>query len=307
MNIQVKITLILVTLALTVTGCQQTESYPITQPLPLPPKENTVSVNQLAAQLGLHITEKTASYTKLNDNANTVMIFASSTQGIFINGKSIGSTGIIEEKNGQIYVPASVIERIRLLLKPKSTTITKPSAKASGLVVIDAGHGGKDPGTIGTNGVYEKIVNLQVAKKVAKLLRDRGVQVIMTRNDDTFIELEERAFLANRYSPKLFISIHANSCPNPSKRGFTLYTSRSASRFSNSAANSMERALCETGLENLGVQNADYRVLVLTQCPAVLVEIGYLSNSYEAALLTTANFQNRIAQSVANGICDVLN
>ncbi len=178
--------------------------------------------------------------------------------------------------------------------------------KLSGCVVIDAGHGGKDVGAISCLGFYEKTVNLSVARKVASLLRQRGLKVIMTREGDEFIELEERAAIANRNNAQLFVSIHCDSMEKSSKQGFTIYVARSGSRASRQAAEAIARAMAKTGLDNQGVREADYKVLIYTQGPAVLVELGYLSNYQEAGLLKDSSFQNRLAEAIAKGISDFL-
>jgi N-acetylmuramoyl-L-alanine amidase len=93
-----------------------------------------------------------------------------------------------------------------------------------GRIVIDAGHGGHDTGTIGADGILEKDVVLDVALRVGKLLHDRlGSEIIYTRSDDTFIPLETRTAIANKAQADLFLSIHANSSPDASARGVETY------------------------------------------------------------------------------------
>jgi N-acetylmuramoyl-L-alanine amidase len=188
----------------------------------------------------------------------------------------------------------------------RPTPRTEYPAKLTGCVVIDAGHGGDDPGATSCTGYYEKTVNLSVARKVASLLRQKGLRVVMTRDGDEFIELEERAAIANRNNAQLFVSIHSNSTERSSARGFTIYEARSASRSSRQAAEAIARAMAKTGLDNTGVREADYKVLIYTEGPAVLVELGYLSNYQEAALLKDSSFQDRLAEAIAKGISDFL-
>jgi len=91
-------------------------------------------------------------------------------------------------------------------------------------VVIDPGHGGKDPGAMSAHGVEEKTLNLQMAEDLADALREQlGYEVLLTRTDDTFIPLEKRAQLANRYNADLFISIHCNASLSPRLKGFEVY------------------------------------------------------------------------------------
>ena len=177
----------------------------------------------------------------------------------------------------------------------------------SGTVVIDPGHGGKDPGARSILGFYEKTVNLSVALEVARLLEQKGLRVKMTRTNDYFVELEDRAAIANDLNADLFVSIHSDSFPKSSRRGYTIYVARVASSSSRRAANAIARSMSGTGLNSFGVQTAGYHVLTGTRGPAVLVELGYLSNRREAALLRSTSFQNRLAQAVADGICDYFN
>lgn len=100
----------------------------------------------------------------------------------------------------------------------------KPVTPGLGKIVLDPGHGGKDPGAIGVNGIPEKDIVLAVAKKLAKRLKaDLGIQVVLTREDDTFIPLEDRTAVANAEDADLFISLHVNSSPNPEARGIETY------------------------------------------------------------------------------------
>src|SRR5258708_33399520 len=100
----------------------------------------------------------------------------------------------------------------------------QPPAKKT-IVAVDAGHGGKDPGTIGINGSYEKDITFAVARDLARRLDATGrYQVLVTRGDDSFIALPERVRLARAGHAALFVSLHADSVPNPNQRGFSVYT-----------------------------------------------------------------------------------
>ena len=252
----------------------------------------------------MKVVETTPTYVKLQNSTHAIMIFTHTQGQFFVNGKSAGDVGEVEKKYGQIFVNENLTSKIRRALKQSPQT--RYPTKVYGHIVLDAGHGGKDPGAIGVNGYYEKNINLKIAKKVAYQLRQRGLEVTMTRNDDTFIELNHRADIANRNRPNLFVSIHSDSCLNRSVRGFTVYIAREASADSHSAAGTIETAMRRTGLNSRGVEKADFRVLVRTRCPAVLVEMGYLSNYREAALLVDDRFQNQVARAIVNGICQAV-
>jgi len=268
----------------------------------VPPGEQNISIHELAAALGLRVSEENPTHVTLKNSANTVMIFTLGGGKLYVNTRPIGDVGLIEKKAGQIYVSNSLISRIRSAMR--AYTSPPEPRRMSGTVVIDPGHGGKDPGATSVLGFYEKGVNLSVALEVARLLEQRGLRVKMTRTDDYFVELEDRAAIANNLDADLFVSIHSDSFPESSRRGFTVYIANSASSSSRRAANAIARSMSGTDLNSFGVQTAGYHVLTGTRGPAVLVELGYLSNRSEAALLRSSSFQDRLAQAVADGISD---
>jgi len=233
------------------------------------------------------------------------MIFTVSGGQVYVNTKPVTTVGIVERTGGLTYVSKSLVSGIRSAMQSTAAAAPRPRfRRSSGTVVIDAGHGGKDPGATSVLGFYEKGINLSVAHKVAGLLSQRGLRVKMTRTSDYFVELEDRAAIANNLNADLFVSIHSDSFPKSTRRGFTVYIARSASSSSRRAASAIARSMSGTGLNSFGVQTAGYYVLTGTRGPAVLVEMGYLSNRREAALLRSSSFQNRLAQAVADGISD---
>jgi N-acetylmuramoyl-L-alanine amidase len=270
--------------------------------------EHGTTVEDLALRLGLRVDERGEGFVVLKNAANTVILFTQRGGRFFVNGTPRGSVGAIQKQGTTLYVPDSLAAEIRQYLRsatpPPQPPVTVPPARKTlrGLVVIDAGHGGHDPGTISTSGIQEKNINLQVASKVADLLQQRGIGVLMTRQDDRFIELEERAEIANRRNADLFVSIHCDSNPDRSRQGFTTYVAKGASSESNHAAGEITQALAATSAESHGIHDAVYKVLVNTSGPAVLVEIGYLSNVQDCARLRDGAYQNRLAQAIANGI-----
>ncbi len=270
---------------------------------------DTVSVYQLAGRLGLRVRNSSAGMATLCNDCNTVVVFADPDGQVFVNGRQVGARGGIAPVGDIIFLPRSVEREIRSVLRngivnPVKKVIT-PTARL-GTVVIDAGHGGKDPGAHSVIGHDEKDIVLSVALAVAQMLRDDGVDVRMTRDSDHFVELDDRATFANRASPDLFVSIHADSARNRSARGSTVYISRSASCASRSAADKILSNICATSMQSRGVQQRDFRVLVRTSCPAVLVEMGYLSNPTEARMLADPQFQRRMARAIADGIVSYL-
>lgn len=267
----------------------------------------TISIQDLASRLGLRIDEEDSAFVVLRDGTNTVLIFTHEGGRFFVNGKPIGPVGTIRKSGQTVYVAATLLDQIRAEMGKEATTPVRPSVKTRrAVIVVDPGHGGKDPGAIAVNGGYEKNINLAVATKLAALLERQGHQVTMTRQDDRYPELEERALVANRLNADLFVSIHADSAEDASAQGFTVYVAGAASRASREVAQDVVRAMATTGSRSRGVRENDYRVLVNTRGPAVLVELGYLSNYREALKLQDGAFQDRLAAAIAAGINDYL-
>jgi len=290
--------------ALVIMGCQQTADSPVVETKPHV-AEQTIGVYDLARTLGLRVNESKPTHVTLKNSVNTVTIFTVSGGQIYVNSKSICGAGRIERRAGHIYLSKSVVPRLRSAMR---IVTARPKPRGlSGTIVIDAGHGGKDPGARSILGFYEKTVNLSVALEVARLLEQKGLRVKMTRTDDYFVELEDRAAIANNINADLFVSIHSDSFPKSSRRGYTVYIARAASSSSRRAAYAISRSMSGTGLNSFGVQTAGYHVLTGTRGPAVLVELGYLSNRREAALLRSSSFQDRLAKAVADGISDYFN
>jgi N-acetylmuramoyl-L-alanine amidase len=289
-------------LALGIAGCQGPQ-HPTPQVIV---GEDTMPIEQLALRLGLRIEQRDETFTVLKNAANTVIVFTHTDGRFFVNGKPAGSVGNVREAGGTVYVPASLVDQIRPLLNtaaPQKPTVTpSPRRATAGVVIVDAGHGGHDPGTISATGIQEKNINLRVAAKVARLLEQRGIGVVMTRWQDQFIELEERSAIANRRGADLFVSIHADSAPSRSAQGFTVYVATAASAGAYRAAHAINQAMERTDMNNRGIREEDYRVLVNTECPAALIELGYLSNSEDAAHLADDSFRDRLAEAIADGI-----
>jgi N-acetylmuramoyl-L-alanine amidase len=224
-----------------------------------------------------------------------------------------------------------------------------PGAEPAGIraIVLDAGHGGHDPGAIGPTGLREKELTLDVARRVAALLQeDPGLRVVLTRGKDQFVALRERTAFANREKADLFVSIHVNAAPARTAAGTETYflsteatdnAAREAAAFENrvismeasarggprdvlrsilwdltqsdfqqessrlaeALQNSLDRALRQP---SRGVKQAPFYVLGGAAMPAVLIEIGFMSNPHEEQRLRDDGYRDRIAQAIAQGI-----
>ena len=173
---------------------------------------------------------------------------------------------------------------------------------AGAAIVVDAGHGGKDPGTRGLSSDPEKQINLSIAMKLVSALQSRGAKVTTTRSGDRFVELDDRAASAGAAGADLFVSIHSDSSKKSNVSGTTVYISRQASAQSSHAAQSIAAALERAGIECRGVHGAGYRVLLHNSRPAVLVECGFLSNRSDAQHLNSSAYQSKVAEAIADGI-----
>jgi N-acetylmuramoyl-L-alanine amidase len=190
---------------------------------------------------------------------------------------------------------------------PPPPGVARPRNLGGARIVIDAGHGGKDPGTKALSPLPEKTIVLAISNEVAQLLRGQGAQIISTRTGDQFIELEERARIAERAQAVLFVSIHADAAPrNPAASGSTLYISRNASAASQRAARTIQAALVRAGIECRGIRTQNFKVLVGHSRPAVLIECGFLTNSGDATRLNTPAYRSRMAAAIAAGIGDYI-
>ena len=222
---------------------------------------------------------------------------------------------------------------------PPLTELTAPAVVRT--IVLDPGHGGDDHGAVGPSGVLEKQVTLQVAERLQRAIESRlGLRVVMTRNDDRMVRLDERAAIANNNKADLFISLHANAAPTalPAGAGVSYLGLDDASGTSRESSDNRSVSVLGGGLRNIeavswemaqishidqsamfaaivdaqlrtvvdvrpsGSQAAPFRVLIGANMPAVLVELGFLSNPNEEQKLTSASFQETLVQALFQSI-----
>jgi N-acetylmuramoyl-L-alanine amidase len=176
------------------------------------------------------------------------------------------------------------------------------AATAAPLVVIDAGHGGHDRGGMPNQYYAEKEYALDVAKRLEAALRKAGFRTAMTRTGDYFVTLQDRAAIANRYrSNAVFVSIHFNGAPNPDAHGIETYYH--SGKMSAALARSIHaQVLRATGEEDRRVRSRGFSVLRNTRMPAVLCELGFLTNRDESRKIRSSSYRQRLADAVAAGI-----
>lgn len=169
------------------------------------------------------------------------------------------------------------------------------------IIVIDAGHGGKDSGAVG-NGLYEKTINLSVALKVKDKLNKIGFKnVYLTRSDDRFLELLDRTTFSNNKKADIFISIHCNSASNKDAVGVETYCYNISN---NKLAKEVQAGILATGAYNRDrkVKEAGYYVLKNTIAKACLVELAFISNVNDSSILK--NKQEELSNGIVNGVCN---
>lgn len=174
-------------------------------------------------------------------------------------------------------------------------------------VVIDPGHGGQDSGAEGASGSYEKDFNLSLSRKIAGILeQEPRIEIYMTREEDVFLSSEsrERPNFANELKADLFLSIHANTFPDPTVTGTETFYYDEDSKW---LADIIHRHVAKaTGFRDRGVSEGDFFVLRDTHMPAALLEIGYITNPADEQKMLTEEFQQDVAEAIANGIKEYL-
>jgi N-acetylmuramoyl-L-alanine amidase len=183
---------------------------------------------------------------------------------------------------------------------------------AGKIIAIDPGHGGPDPGAVGSKGTKEKDITVDIAKRLARILEARGAKVIMTRQDEkTEVGLYQRTDKANAAKADIFVSIHINANNDPSLGGTSTYVysgtgdPKQAARIKESTrlAGYVQNELLKTlGLRDVGVRSANFAVLRTSNMPAILAELAFISNLPEEKLMNTDNFKNGAAEAIAKGI-----
>ncbi len=264
---------------------------------------------------------------------------------IVINNKLQKLKDDVLYKQGSLYVPAQLSALIRGFSIDKnrvSNYFLEPSGKVK-TIVVDPGHGGRDPGAVSPWGLKEKEVNLGIALYLKEFLEDRGFRVYLTRGDDRFVSLNERVRFSRENKADLFISIHANAYRLTKIRGFEVYYL--SSKFSNEQSKilAISENLCEKqgldlseqlklslgeilngrnrrltmdlassimetadtmGIYTRKIIGAPFYVLKYNICPSVLIEAGYMTNRKDEQLLRTPLYRKQVALSIAEGVYD---
>lgn len=183
-------------------------------------------------------------------------------------------------------------------------------------VVLDAGHGGYDPGAITSQGLYEKEINLEMAKKVGELLSPSGIEVVLTRDEDEDYapegvrgkttkkqgDLNYRIAMAAKAKADIFISLHVNATANVQKSGAETFYHYGSEQGKKLAECIQQELIKIPGMNRRVAKPGEFYVLKNTTMPAVIIELGYLSNNGERKKLQQSWYQEQLARGVAKGI-----
>lgn len=218
---------------------------------------------------------------------------------------------VLDLKDSTVDVADDLLDNgmsLSLKIRPSSSS-PLPVGLRAGLVkdkiiVLDAGHGGSDPGAQ-RSGVSEKDLTLQITNQLRKRLTQLGARVVMTRTDDTFVSLEDRVRITNETKPDLFVSIHINALESTSGiYGIETYYQTEQSR---ALAGAIHQQLVQgLGVPDRSVRKARFYVINHTPVPAILAEVGFISNPQERDKLGSSDYQVKIADSVSAGITQFL-
>ena len=262
-----------------------------------------------------------------------------------IDGERIQLPESLRMYQGSILFPAESLPLLASLNEAKEMLPAAAGRFQIRKIVLDPGHGGKDPGARGKRGTKEKEIVLDVSFRVRDLLTENGIDVILTRGKDQFIPLGKRAQIANKNKADFFISIHANSSRSRSASGFEVFylsnavddESRAIAAMENSSLDIEEEAFSERtedldatlwdlvnsenrtesaglakelaqsaktrlGARDRGVKSARFAVLKGVTMPAVLVEVGFISNPVEEERFLSSGYRQRLAEAIADGI-----
>ena len=280
-----------------------------------------VALKDLAAMYGLPLTTPGGKVLMIRGQYTSLQFTADGRQAV-LNGSPVWLHAPVVKVRGNWSISdADAQFVVDPLVRPSAYL----AARGTRTVVLDAGHGGKDPGTVGRSGLMEKDLALDIALRVRAHLAAAGVRVVMTRDSDRFWELEDRPYLAARGGGDLFVGIHMNAAGSRTVQGIETFVTAAENypptaesklggkypavpnnqfNHSNTAlGHQIHRALIGiTRAEDRGLKRARFVVLRNSAMPAALVECGFLSNAQEEQKLSTPSYRETVAQGIAQGI-----
>ncbi len=257
--------------------------------------EHTSLLAEEEASIPFKLSSRDESIVKVDENGKFV-------------GVASGETFILLESEGVSYLypilvkePTQQVAAARTLTATTGKTITTNSNYR---VFIDAGHGGSDPGATG-NGLKEKDLTLAISEKVQRILQAKGIEVVMRRTTDTYLDFRKISSVANNSGSDAFASIHINSA-SPNAYGIETYYGTNRFESKPLAESVQNQLISSTGAHSRGVKVNDYNVVKDTIMPSILTECGFISNKSEAIKMATNSYQELLASAIANGINNYL-
>lgn len=289
----------------------------VARPAPLPAAERT-TIDDAARAMGFPPSAASGSAILLCRPDTTLSLTQGSRQ-VTINGLLLHLNDAVTARNGDWTLARADAD---VVLKPIAQPWQSLADLSVRTIVLDPGHGGEDSGAVGRRRASEKRIVLDIARRVRHKLRDSGLAVVLTREEDEALELSERVSKARRAKADLFVSIHANSAGNGAAgietyvlpaTGFAStaggWTNRSGQDGNdNDAANTLlgyfiqKGVLAQTEGTDRGVKRAGFQVLREAPCPAVLLECGFISNRREEEKLMQSLYRDHIAEGITQGI-----
>lgn len=224
---------------------------------------------------------------------------------------SVVKSAYVEQDATNYVVTIELNDRVTYnVSKTSSSTIISLNkvARTTPIIVLDAGHGGKDAGAVNsTLGLREKDLNLQMILKLGAKLSQRGYNVQYTRTEDNFLELMEIPRIGNSYDPDIFISIHQNSAKTSTPYGLETYYYKPSNDSQPLAKSIHIKLISQSGAFDRGVRTAPFVVIKHSSSPAILIEVGFISNYAEAPKLATDSYQEILTNAIADGVDNYFN
>ncbi|MFA5688342.1 MAG: N-acetylmuramoyl-L-alanine amidase [Kiritimatiellales bacterium] len=288
---------------------------------------NYVALNTIAAYYGMTVSAPAKDRMHLTNKWHTVE-FETTGRRCWINGTLVWLSSPVKKIGWQFTIEELDFNQT---VEPALRPYEHLGRAGNRTVVLDAGHGGKDNGAVSPRNVQEKRLTLDVTRRVRTILQSRGINVVLTRSEDKDLSLPARTKLASTLQGDLFVSIHANSAADRSANGIETFVLSLPGRYSHNsfgkgaastaknpgnhfdAANmalgfAIQKHLVRTTARtDRGVKRARFQVIKDAPCPAALVEIAFLSNAREEAVVIEAAGRDKIARGIADGISEYLN
>lgn len=209
----------------------------------------------------------------------------------------------------EAYVASWVVSPNKTSAPSKTESDVKSVNKTPGLsgktIILDAGHGGYDPGAATHSGIPEKELTMKTAQRLQQKLSAAGANVILTRAEDRYVTLDSRASASNNHQADAFISLHYDSSTDAGASGVTAYYHHGNQHGLASTVNQVMNS--SLSLNNRGTRFGDYHVIRENSRPATLLELGYLSNPYEGQYVTTDSYQEVVSNSIYDGLQSYFN